>query len=217
MIAVVIPYPQTRASLLCRLKDPVDSAAWGKFVDVYGPLVYGEIRRRGVSHQDTEDVTQEVFARLLKSIRHLDYDPTHGRFRDWLGVVVRNEVFRFWRDRGRETADSVVIQDEDLLYAVAQFNEPVWQDHFHARILEVALDLCRDRFDPLTWEAFTRVWLKHQSASEVAIELQHPVEGVYVAKSRVLKALRKAVLLLADDWPFDNDRAKPCDNDRAKP
>ena len=202
------PYPDTRASLLCRLKDPVDSAAWSKFVDIYGPVVYGEIRRRGVSHQDAEDVSQEVFGRFLKSIRDFDFDPARGRFRDWLGVIVRNEVFRFWRDRGRETADSVVLHDENLLKEVPQFNEPVWHDTFHARILDVALDLCRDRFDPLTWEAFTRVWLKHESASEVAIALQHPVEGIYVAKSRVLKALRKAVLLLADDWPFDNDRAK---------
>ena len=202
------PYPETHASLLFRLKDPVDGAAWSKFVDVYGPLVYGEIRRRGVSHQDAEDVTQVVFVRLLKSIRNFDFDPTHGRFRDWLGILVRNEVFRFWRDRGREFVDSVVLQDEDLLKAVAQFHEPAWHDHFHARILEVALDSCRDRFDPQTWEAFTRVWLQHQSAGEAAIEMQSSVECVYVAKSRVLAALRKAVLLLADEWPFDNELRK---------
>jgi len=201
-------FPVTHASLLCRLKDPVDGSAWKTFVDVYGPLVYGEIRRRGLSEQDAEDITQEVFSRCLRSIRKFHYEPARGRFRDWLGMLIRNEVFRFWREQGREMADSLVVHDEDLLNGVACVSEPEWNEGFQTRILEVALDLCRDRFDPPTWQAFSRVWLDQQSPDAVAIEMQQKVDWVYVAKSRVLKALRDAVMMLADEWPFENVRRK---------
>ena len=33
--------PLTRASLLLRLRDPRDEAAWSQFVELYTPLVYG--------------------------------------------------------------------------------------------------------------------------------------------------------------------------------
>ncbi|MBS0265726.1 MAG: sigma-70 family RNA polymerase sigma factor [Planctomycetes bacterium] len=201
-------FPETRASLLCRLRDPVDGGAWKTFVDVYGPLVYGDIRRRGVSEPDAEDLTQEVFSRCLRSFRKFEYEPARGRFRDWLGVLVRNEVFRFWRDRGREMADASLIHDNDLLHEMAGRAEPEWNEQFQARVLEVALDVCRDRFDPPTWRAFSRVWIDQQSADQVAIEMQQTVDWVYVAKSRVLKALRDAVLILAEEWPFENHRSQ---------
>ena len=34
--------PATRASLLLRLRDPRDGAAWKEFVELYAPLVYWE-------------------------------------------------------------------------------------------------------------------------------------------------------------------------------
>ena len=86
--------------------------------------------------------------------------------------------------------------------------EPEWHEAFQARILQVALDHCKERFEAPTWLAFTRVWLDHQPANLVASELRQPIDWVYVAKSRVLKALRHAVLQLADEWPFENDKDK---------
>ena len=32
--------PTTRRSLVLRLRDPRDEAAWAEFVDIYEPLVY---------------------------------------------------------------------------------------------------------------------------------------------------------------------------------
>lgn len=78
----------TRPSLLLRLRDPKDAAAWQAFVEVYGPLVYGHSRRRGLRHEDAEDVTQRVFARIVDAIRTFAYQPDIGRFRDWPGTIV---------------------------------------------------------------------------------------------------------------------------------
>ena len=44
--------PATRASLLVRLRDGNDSVAWQEFVRLYGPLIYGFARKRGLQDAD---------------------------------------------------------------------------------------------------------------------------------------------------------------------
>src|SRR5262249_52941712 len=52
--------PPTRASLLVRIRDARDAAAWGEFVDLYAPLVHGFARRQGLQDADAADLTQDV-------------------------------------------------------------------------------------------------------------------------------------------------------------
>src|SRR5262249_39088714 len=44
--------PPTRASLLVRLRDPQDQAAWTEFVDLYVPLIYNYARKQGLQDAD---------------------------------------------------------------------------------------------------------------------------------------------------------------------
>ena len=44
----MLSFPETRHSLLVRLKDPRDQAAWGTFVVAYRPVIYRMARRRGI-------------------------------------------------------------------------------------------------------------------------------------------------------------------------
>jgi RNA polymerase sigma factor (sigma-70 family) len=190
----------TRPSLLMRLRDPADAAAWGTFVDVYGPLVYGHARRRGLRHEDGEDVTQRVFARVTGAIRSFDYRPDVGRFRDWLGTVVRNEVNRFLSKESRAVRGTGGAEDGGLLDSIAAPTaDTAWTAEFNAHLLQVALARCRPRFAESNWRAFERVWLEHRPAAEVAREFDQPIDWVYTAKSRVLKQLWQEVQELADD------------------
>jgi len=40
--------PITRPSLLLRVRDVDDNAAWTQFVEIYTPLIYGYCRSRGL-------------------------------------------------------------------------------------------------------------------------------------------------------------------------
>src|SRR5262245_45067984 len=40
--------PVTRVTLLTRIKDGADAEAWREFVRLYGPVVYGFARKRGL-------------------------------------------------------------------------------------------------------------------------------------------------------------------------
>src|SRR5436190_14806884 len=88
--------PPTRASLLARLRDPRDEAAWREFVDLYVPVIYGYARKQGLQDADAADLTQDVLRAVAGAVGRLDYDPARGTFRNWLFTVVRHKLSS-WR------------------------------------------------------------------------------------------------------------------------
>jgi RNA polymerase sigma-70 factor (ECF subfamily) len=186
---------ETRPSLLARVRDASDDAAWRRFVGVYGRLILAECRRGGLKWDDAEDVAQLVLSRVFRSLRSFEYQPDKGRFRDWLGTVVRNEVRRFQKRTRPRSADGFLnlddLADEDT----------AWNEAFARHILAAAIKECRPHFEERTWIAFERVWMEHKTAARVAAELDMPLDWVYVAKSRVLKRISAVVAELSNDLP----------------
>src|SRR5687767_693005 len=103
------PNPETRASLLVRIRDGSDDEAWRLFVDLYGPLVYAFGRRNGLQDADAADLTQDVLQSVAGAVRGLEYDPRRGSFRGWLHTVARNRLLDFHRKRQtRGSGDTAV-------------------------------------------------------------------------------------------------------------
>ena len=83
---------KTSVTLLERLRDGSDDVAWQEFFQRYGMLVYASARRRGCSDHTAEEIVQDVMLSVFEHRDLFDYDSRRGRFRDWLGTVVRNTV-----------------------------------------------------------------------------------------------------------------------------
>jgi RNA polymerase sigma factor (sigma-70 family) len=192
----VPPSLHTQPSLLIRIRDHRDAAAWDTFVDTYGPLIYHHGRRRGLQDADAADLTQEVLTEVTRSIHSFEYQPQRGRFRDWLGTVTRRRLGRMFANR-----TNGAVSAEALAGLTAPQADSEWTAEFNGRVLRVALERIRPHFEPTTWRAFECVWQEHRSAVATADELSVPIETVYVSKSRVLKRLEEEVLLLAEDLP----------------
>src|SRR5213080_4789629 len=84
--------PPTRVSLLVRLRNPRDEAAWAEFVDRYAALVYGYARKQGLQDADAADLSQDVLGAVVTAIGALEYDPARGAFRNWLFTIVRRKL-----------------------------------------------------------------------------------------------------------------------------
>lgn len=190
----------TRPTLLLRLRNPRDTEAWQRFVEVYGPLIYGHGRRKGLGHEDAEDLTQRIFADVTTAIRTFTYRPEVGRFRDWLGTVVRHEIGRILRKRAREPHGLGGEWTEPALGNLeARGEDTEWTARFNAHILQTALERCQPHFAAESWRAFQRVWVDNVPAADVAAEMGRRVGWVYVVRSRVLKRLWQEVQELADN------------------
>ncbi|MDA1231676.1 MAG: hypothetical protein O2856_12960 [Planctomycetota bacterium] len=61
-------FPETSYSLIERVHNLADEASWVEFLGIYQPVVYQMARRRGLQDADAQDVIQQVFASIAKSI-----------------------------------------------------------------------------------------------------------------------------------------------------
>ena len=90
----------TSSGLLARLRSK-DRDAWSRLAKLYGPLVYGWCRRRGLRAEDAADVVQEVFRAVAGRIEDFKAGPT-GSFRGWLWTITRNKILDHHRRTQRQ-------------------------------------------------------------------------------------------------------------------
>jgi RNA polymerase sigma-70 factor (ECF subfamily) len=188
--------PATRPSLLVRLRDARDAAAWSQFVDVYAPLVYGFARKHGLQDADAADLTQEVLRTVAAAVGRLDYDPRRGSFRGWLFTVVRNKLRNFLAGRKRQpqgSGDTAVQKRLKEEPAPDEDPEALWDREYERRLLAWAASQVRGAIQESTWQAFWQTAVEGKSGKEVAEQLGMTVAAVYLAKSRVMARLKEQI------------------------
>ncbi|MFL5340640.1 MAG: RNA polymerase sigma factor [Gemmataceae bacterium] len=190
--------PNTRASLLVRLRDPADADAWRQFVEIYAPVVYGYARRRQLQDADAADLTQEVMRNVAGAARRLEYDPGRGSFRSWLFTVARNRLLDF-RDHQRRGQGAGGTSAHELLeQQPAREDEALWDEEFHRRLFALAAEQARPDFEERSWSAFWQTAIDGRKPQEVAAALGLSVGAVYIARSRVQARLKERVAELCD-------------------
>ncbi len=198
--------PLTRATLLVRLKDPRDTVAWSEFVDLYGPVVYGFARKRGLQDSDAADMVQEVLRSVARNADRMEYDPKKGTFRGWLYTVTRNKIYNFLTSQKRRPRAAGDVSSQERLEALADpsnQSEADWELEYQRRLSSKAMDRVKHEFQPATWQAFVGTAVEGRQALEVGQALKMSPGAVYVAKSRVLARLRDEVQKLmaeAEHW-----------------
>src|SRR5260370_8255015 len=143
----------TRASLLVRLRDPKDRAAWQQFVELYGSLVYGFLRQRGLQDADAADLTQEVFLAVSQAAGRWQYDPRQGSFRGWLYGITRHKFARFLeRRRGQPVGSGHANAQLRLAEQPDDETDPeaAWEQEFQRQLLRLAPPPLHAHFPPHT-------------------------------------------------------------------
>jgi RNA polymerase sigma-70 factor (ECF subfamily) len=194
--------PATRVSLLVRLCDAQDAAAWSQFVEIYAPLVYGFARKHGLQDADAADLTQDVLQAVSGGIRRFDYDPRRGTFRGWLFTVVRNKLRNFLaaQDRpGRGTGDTDAQHRLQDLPAREQDETAWWDQEYERRVFCWAAEQVRGGFREATWQAFWQTAVEGKSGPAVARTLGMSVAAVYLAKGRVMTKLKALIQETLDE------------------
>lgn len=186
--------PQTRLSLLVRLRDSQDERAWAEFIETYAPLIHGFACKQGLQDADAADLTQEVLRAVARNIQRLDYDPQRGRFRSWLFTIVRNKLRTFLAGRKRHCVGSGDSAVQEML---AEYPAPcdnqaeMWERECERRRFDWAAQHVRGEVHDSTWQAFWRTAVLGESAQEVAEALAMRVAAVYLAKSRVMARIKE--------------------------
>jgi RNA polymerase sigma-70 factor (ECF subfamily) len=186
--------PPTRPSLLLRLRDPGDGAAWQDFVDVYVPVVYGYARKQGLQDADAADLTQDVLCAVAGAVGRLEYDPQRGSFRNWLFTVVRRKLSSWRRDRRAGPDGRCDDGGRQLLERCPAPDAPAaWDAEWEEQVFAWACEQVRRDVRPESWQAFWRTVVEGQPGKQVAADLGLTLTAVYHARSRIRARLKALV------------------------
>ena len=184
---------RTRPSLLIRIRDCQDGAAWSHFVEIYTPLIYGYARRHGLQDADAADLTQDVLQAVAGAARKFDYDSEKGSFRGWFLGVVRNKFRDFATQNGRlvkgtgDTAVQGILEQQSS----RDDESELWSREYEQRLFAYAGEQIRHEVQDTTWQAFWQTAVEGKPGMSVA--------AVYLAKSRVMARLKDRVRQLNDE------------------
>jgi len=187
--------PETRLTLIVRLKDRDDQAAWGEFLEIYQPLVYRLAVAKGLQHADAEDVAQQVFESVARAVDGWQPDEGRARFRTWLTTIARHAILNALSRRTPDRASGDTAERELLAgYAAETADSELLLAESRREIFQWAARRVREEFEPPTWDAFWLTAVEGRDVSEAAAATGKTAGAVYAARSRVMKRLKQVVL-----------------------
>ena len=190
----------TRASLLSRLREGGDAAAWEQFAERYGKLVRDFARHAGLGEEDAQDVTQEVMAAFAQQAAEFHYDPAKGRFKTWLLTLARRRIADHWRSHYARAAREQAAGAGGTAPPGEPELERLWEKEWQGFILEQALDRVRLRVSNrqfMLWDLAVR---QEMPVADICRTLKTHAAAVYLARHRVSRLLRhEAQAIAAED------------------
>ena len=187
--------PETRPSLLIRVRDPADQAAWQEFVEIYRPVILRLARRKGMQAADAEDVAQVILASVAKAIERREHDPERAKFRTWLQRVADNAILnalsREKPDRGSgDSAMHAVLDQEE---SPGGPDSDLLRLEYRREVFRWAARQVRKEFRQETWDAFWLTAIEGRSGEAAAKELAKNPGAIYAARSRVMRRIQEKV------------------------
>jgi RNA polymerase sigma-70 factor, ECF subfamily len=168
-----------------------EEAAWEELVRQHTRRVYGLCYRFTNSGQEAQDLTQEVFLRVFRTLR--TFQSSEGSFGTWLARVTRNLLIdHYRRTRQERVTDSIeeqlpVLEEEGA--AASTRPDQVVAGREASEILQATLQ----RLSPDLREAVILRDLQEMEYREIAEVLQIP-EGT--VKSRINRGRAELARLL---------------------
>ncbi|MEZ4732676.1 MAG: sigma-70 family RNA polymerase sigma factor [Caldilineaceae bacterium] len=160
-----------------------DEKALGEIYDRYEARIYSYIYRRTGNESLAEDLTAQVFLKMLEAIRN--DKGWHSSFSGWLYRIAHNAVIDYYRQRDRQQQVSL----EETLTTTASDHNPVV-------MAEASLDAERlrtaiGRLTEEQAEVVTLRFLEGYNISEVAEMLDKTEGSIKALQYRAVTTLRQ--------------------------
>lgn len=163
-----------------------DAAAWEEIVQLYHRRIYNICYRFCGSADDAQDLTQEVFIKMYRTLS--SYDVTRGAFMTWITTVTRNLLVDHFRkgkqDRLTDSMDTVASDHEDAAPLSDQIEDqgPRPDATVQSREAQESVHSALQKLSPELREAVILRDLQDMDYREIAATLRVP-EGT--VKSRI--------------------------------
>ncbi|MFZ4658115.1 MAG: sigma-70 family RNA polymerase sigma factor [Caldilineaceae bacterium] len=160
-----------------------DERALGELYDRYEARIYSYIYRRTGNESLAEDLTAQVFLKMLEAIR--SDKGWHSSFSGWLYRIAHNAVIDYYRQRDRQQQVSL----EDTLTTTASDHNPVVMAE--ASLDSQRLRMAIGRLTEEQSEVIALRFLEGYSISEVAEMLDKTEGSIKALQYRAVTTLRQ--------------------------
>jgi len=174
------------AALLVRRCVGGDAVAWEEIVQRYHRRIYNICYRFAGSAEDAQDLTQEVFIKMYRTLN--SYDMQRGGFMTWVTTMTRNLLVDHFRktkqERLTESLDTVSSDHEDAMPLNEQIPDrgPAPDSKVQSRETGAAVHQALQKLSPELREAVILRDLQDLDYRDIATVLKVP-EGT--VKSRI--------------------------------
>jgi RNA polymerase sigma-70 factor (ECF subfamily) len=185
------------AVLLVRRCISGDAAAWEEIVQRYNRRIYNICYRFAGSADDAQDLTQEVFIKMYRTLN--SYDVDRGAFMTWITTVTRNLLVDHFRktkqDRLTDSLDTTSSDHEDVMPLGEQIPDrgPAPDSKVQSREAREVVHAALQKLSPELREAVILRDLQDMDYREIATVLKVP-EGT--VKSRINRGRAELARLL---------------------
>ena len=197
----------TRRSLLSRLKNWDDHESWRDFFETYWKLIYDVARQAGFNDAESQDVVQETVICVAKQMGEFHYDPTKGRFKNWLRQITRRRIADQLRKKYRETAPAAADPAVEMsrpgpenISSVPETGPPeldaIWDREWEKRLLMLAMERVKRRVRPEHFQIFDLCTMQNLPMAKVAKAVGVSMTLVYVTRHRIGALLKKELRLV---------------------
>jgi RNA polymerase sigma-70 factor (ECF subfamily) len=115
----------------------VNNPAESEFVNRYGKLILSVVLKSGLSQAEADDILQQTCEKVHKSIRKFDYDPSKGRFRSWLYLIVKQRIADHYRkQKNFPPLPSPLNENSDAPFMGIEDPVDDWQQKWDAEYYE---------------------------------------------------------------------------------
>ena len=192
--------PETRHSLIIRLKDQRNNLAWTEFLCAYEPFLLRLVRKQGTPERHVADVSQQLLIAIAKSVEGWEPDGKSASFRRWLGCVARNVAIKFMmRERkqitGQGGSDFLTVLEEAIDSSV----NGELPHQYQQELILWAAERVRSEFRESSWRAFWETEVAGRSIAEVSKDLGVSVGSVYMSRSRIFARIRVIIEEVLDE------------------
>lgn len=181
--------PTTSPTLLERIASG-DDVGFAEFERRYSPMITALGHLYRLDDRECGELVQEILLVFFRKGDRFRFDPAKGKFRTYLGKIIRDSAVDILRGRFRgsacppETEDQIPPPDETADRVLLQM---MCDD-----AMEQLLAHLRGRVSPDTYRIFEHYVLKQHSPSEL-------LDGESVGRNRIYKVKQRCLKLLRDE------------------
>ena len=193
-----MPPPETRPSLIVRLKGERNELAWAEFVSAYEPFLRRLVGRRGVPERHVPDAVQQVLLAIARSVEGWQDDGDPASFRRWLAGVARNVTLKFLACQARQIDATGGTDFQERLEQIPEVSDREARQYEYELVIWAA-EQVRGEFQATSWKAFWATRIDGRPVAEVAAELGVSPGSIYMSRSRIMARIRAKVREIVDE------------------